>query len=174
MFTAAKGTQLLTDMVSRGHRQGPDMSDSSQPHRGSCIVALRPYQLEGLTRPGPVCVEADLLQCVLKTTLAANAPQEDVNYFRQHGFAHAAHSFCRAVQQHDWCQQHCAEISVLGIVLSYMNMMVSQLQNLSHQVLDHRSSVHKQNAQSAKNIRSKMTTVAPNTACRSSSCSLVR
>ena len=109
MFTAAKGTQLLTDMVSRGHRQGPDMSDSSQPHRGSCIVALRPYQLEGLTRPGPVCVEADLLQCVLKTTLAANAPQEDVNYFRQHGFAHAVHSFCRAVNAYAKALAECLD-----------------------------------------------------------------
>ena len=50
--------------------------------------------------PHFLCVEADLLQCLLKTTLAANSPEADVEHFKDRGCIHAMHSFCRAFHTH--------------------------------------------------------------------------
>ncbi len=59
-------------------------------------MALRPYQLVGLTMPNFVCIEASLLQCMLKTALTVNSPKADVEYFRDHGFELAMRSSCKA------------------------------------------------------------------------------
>lgn len=100
MFHDAGGTRILTCLLDRGYRQAPTPTPT-WPHQGSpCIVALRPYQLVGLTMPQFLCVEADLLQCILNTTLAANSPEADVEHFKDRGFTHAMHSFCRAFHAH--------------------------------------------------------------------------